>query len=96
MIMLKQILKALYILVLFGIFIYFFGIPNFEKLLEEKTIFAEKKIKVCFIYLRYDVFIMFISNIPDRRNGPTRDIFAGVEHKDKRRRLERRRRLCGA
>ena len=50
MIMLKQTLKALYILVLFGIFIYFFGIPNFEKLLEEKTIFAEKKIKVCFIY----------------------------------------------
>ena len=44
--MLKQTLKALYILALVGIFINYFGIPNFEKLLEEKTIFAEEKIKV--------------------------------------------------
>ena len=35
-------------MVLFGIFVYYFGIPNIKKLLEEKTIFAEKKIKVCF------------------------------------------------
>ena len=48
LIMLKETLKTLYILFLVGIFIYYFGIPNFQKLLEEKTIFAEKKIKVCY------------------------------------------------
>ena len=46
MMTLKQSLKTIYILILVGIFIYYFGIPNFQKLLEEKTIFAEKKIRV--------------------------------------------------
>ena len=46
MIMLKQTLKALYILALVGIFINYFGIPNFEKLLEEKTIFLARTVGI--------------------------------------------------
>ena len=81
MIMLKQTLKALYILALVGIFINYFGFPNFKKLLEEKTIFAEKKIKVS-LQCSGNIHLFCLHREIDRRHGTSRDIVPGIKHKD--------------
>ena len=44
--MFKKTLKSVYVLILLCFFISFFGIPNFKKLTDRKTIFSENKIKV--------------------------------------------------